>query len=519
MLFSIVLIAGMFIGYKFSRTQPNTGFFKTSTSNSLQEALDIIRLKYVDSLKIDTLQANAIREMMSGLDPHSVYLPPVEVKEAHVGLSGNFQGIGVEFNLLRDTVNVTYVISGGPSDKAGVQIGDQIISVNGSPLTGKDITTTKIRNLIRGESGTKAKLDIIRTGKRITIEVIRGHVETPMIVAAYMINHSTGYIKFFDRFTNTSYKEFMIAMERLKEQGMKELIFDLRGNGGGYMDQAIEIVDEFLSGDKMVVYTEGTNSPKKEYRCIRPGIFETGKLAVLVDELSASASEIVAGALQDWDRATIIGRRTFGKGLVQEMFPLSDGSAIKLTVSRYYTPLGRSIQRSYDQGRKVYMDEVWNRFASGEAYFADSVKPQNGKQYKTPSGRILYGGGGITPDIFVGLDTSRYSREIHKLFFNGSFNDFVFHYYLDNRQILDPYKTPAEYLKDFEPSAVMWSRFVDWSKRDTVNLSGIPPAEKQRVEDRMEASLARFKWRDNGYYQVLNSKDPVVLKAIEVVSK
>lgn len=518
LLFSLVLIVGMFIGYKFSRSQPNTGFFTTSKSNSLQEALDIIRLKYVDSLKIDTLEANAIREMMNELDPHSVYLPPVDVKEAHEDLSGNFQGIGVEFNQIRDTVNITYVIKDGPSEKAGLQIGDQIIKVDSVSLTGNEITTTKIRSIIRGESGTKVKLNILRAGKPSVVEVTRGSIPTPSIVASYMIDKSIGYIK-LDKFTSTSYREFMESMEAMKKQGLQSLIFDLRGNGGGYMDQAIDIVDEFLDGDKLVVYTQGTNSPKKEYRCKRPGIFEKGKVAVLVDELSASASEIVAGALQDWDRAEIIGRRTFGKGLVQEMFPLSDGAALKLTVSRYYTPLGRSIQRPYDKGRKVYMDEVWERFSNGEAYFADSNKVGNGKQYKTPAGHVLYGGGGIMPDIFVGLDTSKYSREIHKIFYNGSFNDFVFHYYLDNKNILTPYKTPAEYAKDFEPSTNMWSQFVNWAKRDTINLSGVPAIDKKRVEDRMEASLARFKWRDNGFYQVLNSKDPVVLKAIEVLSK
>lgn len=516
MLFSLVLVAGMFIGYKFSTSQPNTGFFKTNNSGSLQEALSLIRSRYVDSVKIDTLQANAIREMMNELDPHSVYLPPMDVRVAHEDLSGNFQGIGVEFNMIRDTVNVTYVINGGPSDKAGIQIGDQLIKVNGQSLVGKEMSTSKIRNLIRGERGTKAGLDVLRNSKLLKIEVTRGNIPTPSVVASYIVSDTIGYIK-LDKFTSTSYREFMISMEALQKQGMKALIFDLRSNGGGYMDQAVEIADEFLDGDKLVVFTQGTNSPKKEYRCKRPGIFESGKLTILVDELSASASEIVAGAVQDWDRGTVIGRRTFGKGLVQEMFPLSDGSALKLTVSRYYTPLGRSIQRPYDKGKKVYMDEVWNRFANGEAFFADSNKVSNGKQYKTPGGRVLFGGGGIMPDIFVGLDTSRYSREIHKLFFSGTFNDFVFHYYLDNKNILDSYKTPQDYMRAFEPSENMWFRFVDWAKRDTVNLSGVPAAERQRVEDRMEATLARFKWRDTGFYQVLNSKDPVVLKAIEVV--
>ena len=519
LLFSLVLIVGMFIGYKFSRSQPSTGFFATSKSSSLEDALNIIQHKYVDSVKIDSLEANAIREMTNELDPHSVYLPPVDVKDAHEDLSGNFEGIGVEFNQIRDTVNVTYVIKGGHSDKAGLLIGDQIIKVNNSPLTGKEITVTKVRNLIRGEGGSVVKLGLVRDGKPINIDVTRGRVQTPTMVATYMIDNTIGYIKFYDRFTSNSYREFMESMESLKKQGMKDLVFDLRGNGGGYMDQALEIVDEFLSGDKLIVYTQGTNNPKKEYRCKRPGLFETGKLTVLVDELTASASEIVAGALQDWDRATIIGRRTFGKGLVQEMFPLSDGSALKLTVARYYTPLGRSIQKPYDKGKKVYMDEVWDRFSNGEAYFADSNKVSNGKQYKTQSGRPLYGGGGIMPDIFVGLDTSKYSREIHKLFYSGTFNDFVFHYYLDNKNILTPYKTPAEYTKAFEPSTNMWLQLVNWAKRDTVNLSGVPVAEKQKVEDRMEASLARFKWRDNGFYEVLNAKDPVIQKAVEVLKK
>ena len=232
LLFSLVLIAGMFVGYRFSRSQPNTGFFTTT------KALDIIRLKYVDSLKIDTLQSNAIREMMNELDPHSVYLPPVDVKETQEDLSGKFQGIGVEFNLIRDTVNITYVINGGPSEKAGLQIGDQIIKVDGQPLTGKDMTTTTIRNLIRGESGTKANLDILREGKTLPIEVIRGSIPTPSIVASYMVDTTIGYIK-LDKFTSTSYREFMEKTEALKKQGMASLIFDLRGNGGGYMDQAI----------------------------------------------------------------------------------------------------------------------------------------------------------------------------------------------------------------------------------------------------------------------------------------
>lgn len=505
----------MYIGYKLHAYQPNKGFFATSKQDVLQEAVSIIQSKYVDSVNVDSLEANAINEMMNELDPHSVYLPPADLKETNEDLSGNFQGIGVEFNQIRDTVNVTYIIKGGPSDKAGMMIGDQIIKANGQNLTGKNITTAQIRNLIRGENGSKVVLNILRNKKPVSVTITRGNIPTPSIVAAYMLSDKTGYIKFLNSFTSSSYREFMQSLEALKKQGLKELVFDLRGNGGGYMDQAIEIADEFLDGDKLIVYTQGTNSPKKEYRCKRPGIFETGKLVVLVDELSASASEILSGALQDWGRATIIGRRTFGKGLVQELFPLKDGSALKLTVSRYYTPLGRSIQRPYSQGKKVYMDEIWNRYANGQAYYADSNKVNNGKQYKTPQGKILYGGGGIMPDIFVGLDTTNSSNDINKLYYSGSFNDFIFNYYLQHKNILDAYPTPQSYAIQFSPSKDMWDSLVVWAKKDTVNITHASAAEKQKIEARMEAYLARYKWRDMGFYQIINQTDPAIKKAIE----
>ncbi len=516
LMFSVVMIIGMYLGYRFSSAQPGDRFFKLPKSSALQEALEIIKLKYVDSVRSDTLEAAALTEMMNRLDPHSVYLPPVQLEEATEDLSGNFQGIGVEFNLIRDTVNVTYVIKNGPSEKAGIQIGDQIIRVNDSSLVQKNVTSLRIRNLIRGPQGSKVALLILRHGKPLTVAVTREYIPSPSVIAAYMVDKHIGYIK-LDKFTTNSYREFMGNADSLKKLGMNEMIFDLRGNGGGYMEQAVDIVDEFLDGDKLIVYTLGTNSPKKEYRCKRPGIFETGKVVVLVDELSASASEIVSGALQDWDRATIVGRRTFGKGLVQELFPLSDGSAIKLTVSRYYTPLGRSIQKPYSQGKKVYMDEVWERYANGQAFYADSNKVKNGKQYRTPGGRLLYGGGGIMPDIFVGLDTARASAQINRLFFSGSFNDFLFHYYLQNPQVLNAYKDVREYTDNFQLPPKIWHDFVTWARKDSVNLSVIPAEEKQRVEYRMAAYLARFKWRDPGFYQVFNKHDPAFIRAVEAL--
>ncbi len=515
LIFSIVMIVGMFLGYELGGGE---GFLKTQKRTSLQEALDLIKNKYVDEVNTDTLQGEAIQEMVNHLDPHSVYFPPVELKAANEDLAGNFEGIGVEFNVFGDTVNVVYVIPGGTSDKAGLQIGDKILKVNDSSLIIKDITTEKIKEFIRGERNSKAKIEILRGNEVKTILVTRGTIPVPSVDAAYMLNKTSGYIK-LNKFTESSYEEFMRAMENLKSLGMKDLVYDLRGNGGGYMNEAIDMADEFLDGDKLVVYTEGAKSKKREFRCRRPGVFESGKVILLVDELSASASEVLAGALQDWDRATIIGRRTFGKGLVQEQKELSDGSAIRLTVARYYTPLGRSIQRPYDKGKKVYMNEIWERYSNGEALYADSNKIQNGKEYKTPGGKVLYGGGGIMPNIFVPLDTSSYPRGLQRLFLDGSFNNFVYRYYLQNKKRIDSYTSPADYGQHFAYTDDIWNQFVEYVHHDSIDLRSISPAQKQTIQTRLEAYLARFKWRNTGYYELINNEDPVVKKALEVIKK
>ena len=518
LIFSLVMIAGMMLGYKLgSQRGGNTKFFSSNKRSSLQEALDIIKLKYVDTVQIDSLEGKAIQEIMNELDPHSVYLPPVDLKQANEDLAGNFQGIGVEFNIFSDTVNIVYVMPGGPSEKAGLLIGDKILKVNDSAIAGRKLQVDDIKKYIRGPRGSKANLQIIRGTAQKTITVTRGTIPVSSVDASYMLDKTTGYIK-LNRFTEKSYEEFMEAIEALKKQGLKSLVFDLRGNGGGFMNEAVDIADEFLDGDKLIVYTQGVNSKKIEYRCKRPGQFETGKLVLLVDELSASASEVLAGCLQDWCRATIIGRRTFGKGLVQQQYDLSDGSAIRLTIARYYTPLGRSIQRSYEKGKKVYMDDLWERFNSGEMVSFDSIKNHNGgKKYYNSCKDTLYAGDGITPVIFIPLDTTLYHRELNGLLTGNSMNSFVYNYYLRHKQQIDQFKSSDDYTKNFTAADEMWNSWTKAALADSVNLSSINGRKKELLQLRLKALLARFKWRNTGFYQVLNYDDLAVKKALESI--
>ncbi len=517
LLFSVVLIIGMFLGYGLNSSGGKKSFFAADRRSTLQEALDFIRLKYVDTVPIDSLEGKAIEEMMAELDPHSVYLPPVDLKEANEELEGSFPGIGVEFNIFNDTVNVVYVIPGGPSEKAGLKTGDKIIKANDSTLTGKAFNTDEIKRYIRGPRGTVAKLQVLRGKQQLTFTITRGTIPVSSVEASYMFEGKTGYIR-LDKFTEKSYEEFMEAMEALKKQGLQHLILDLRGNGGGFMNEAVDMADEFLEGEKLVVYMQGVNTKKREYRCKRPGLFETGKLVILVDELSASASEVLAGALQDWCRADIVGRRTFGKGLVQDQFPLSNGAALRLTIARYYTPLGRSIQRSYSKGKKVYMDEVWERFQSGEMFSLDSVRNHhNGKKYLNNCNDTLYAGDGITPDVFVPVDTSQVRQKVSKVLTTGNLNQTIYLYYLNNKQKIDQYTSAADFAKRFD-AAGMWNGYVKYPG-GSMAFEIIKGKEKEQVLQNLKALLARYRWRSSGYYEVINADDPVIKKALETIRK
>jgi carboxyl-terminal processing protease len=352
LLFAVVMVAGMTIGYQLKGKTVGTDFFSFSKRTSFQELLELVKGKYVDNLPVDSINEVAANELLAHLDPHSVYIPADRLKEVNEELAGNFQGIGVEFQLLDDTVHVTNVIKGGPSERAGILVGDKLISVNDTlALSGKKMQSEDIRKRLRGEAGTEVKVKLVRNNQPKDLVITRGNIPVYSVDAAYLVAPQTGYLH-INRFGERTYEEFMQSMEKLQGLGMQQMILDLRGNGGGLMNEATAIADEFLAGDKLIVYTEGAHVPRFEYRCKRDGIFESGKLEVLIDETSASASEVLAGALQDWDRAMIIGRRSFGKGLVQQPFRLSDGSAVRLTIARYYSPLGRNIQKPYTKGKR-----------------------------------------------------------------------------------------------------------------------------------------------------------------------
>lgn len=514
LLFSIAVIAGMLIGYRLRDTQPGKSFFSLERPRPVQEVLNLISNKYVDEVKANALGDSAIIAILSRLDPHSVFIPAQDLQSVNDDIAGKFFGIGIEFNVFSDTLNVLNVVPEGPSFTAGVKIGDKVISVDDSVIAGRKVTTETIRNLLRGDLGTKVNLKIFRDGKMVPITIVRGIIPVSSVDASYIIKDSTGYIR-LNKFSQVTYREFMQSLEALQKKGLNKLILDLRGNGGGVLDEATAIADEFLSGDKLITYTEGQHFPKKEYRCKREGLFETGELVVLADEGTASASEILMGALQDWDRATIIGRRSFGKGLVQEQYDLSDGSALRLTIARYYTPLGRSIQRSYVKGQKAYYEEIGNRFHDGEVTNADSVKNDTTKVFTTRGGKKLYAAGGITPDIFVPIDTAFYTSNISRIFYKGTIGDFAYKFYLKNQSKLLSYKAPSDYIRDFNFSDQDWSEFRAAAEKDNIYLTNLSGKEKTDLITRIKASIARQRWRNEGFYEMMNTQDDAIKKALQ----
>ena len=420
LLFSLTMIVGMFLGYKMRDTMPGKKFFSVQKPNTIQEVTDLINNRYVDKTDINNLTDTAIQAILSKLDPHTIHIPAKDLEGINEDIEGSFVGIGIMYNMLADSLNVTQVVTGGPAEKAGLQVGDIILKAGDSVLSGNKSTPEKIRNILHGTNKSTINLNLWRNKSIVKTIITRGSISVPSVDAHYMLDDKTGYIK-INRFSTQTYKEFMTSLMDLKKQNLQSLVIDLRDNGGGVLEEAVEIADELLEGDKLITYTEGVHTPKKEYRCRREGQFEKGNVVILADEGSASASEVLMGALQDWDRAKIVGRRSFGKGLVQEQYDLSDHSALRLTVARYYTPLGRSIQRSYKQGAKSYYEDVSNRFVHGA--MADSLKNDTTTLFTTKAGKKLFGSGGISPDFYIALDSNLSSNLTRKLITTNILSD------------------------------------------------------------------------------------------------
>jgi carboxyl-terminal processing protease len=512
------MIIGMLIGYSIRSAIPGKKFFSLDKAHTLEEVISLIENKYVDDVELKALNDTAIDALLGKLDPHSVYIPAAELQSVNDDIAGVFFGIGVEFNIIEDTINVINVVPNGPSEKAGLITGDKFLIINDTAVAGKKITTEKIKSLLRGDLNTNVTIALLRGVQQKRFTIIRGMIPVSSVDAAYIIQNDIGYIR-LNKFSQVTYREFMQAIEKLKKQGLQKLILDLRGNGGGVLDEATAIADEFLSGDKLITYTEGKHFPKKEYRCKKEGLFETGALFVLSDEGTASASEILIGALQDWDRATVIGRRSFGKGLVQEQYDLNDGSALRLTIARYYTPIGRSIQRPYSNGDKAYYEEIANRFHDGEVVSIDSVKNDTTKIFKTPKGKILYGGGGISPDVFVALDTNNDNHQLSKIIMSGIISDFAYVYYLENKNNLQPYKSTADFYTNFLLNENDWLSFSKMAAKDSINLNNVDLLQKEKVKLRLKAAIARQVWRNEGFFEILNKQDNTINRALELLSK
>ncbi|MEO6583568.1 MAG: S41 family peptidase, partial [Ferruginibacter sp.] len=449
-LLSVAMVWGMYLGYKMRDAMPRKSFFYLEKHKPIQEILDLVKAKYVDDIDVSALSDTAIAAILSKLDPHSHYIPAKDVEAANEDISGTFYGIGIEFNIFNDTLHIINVIKDGPAYKAGLLTGDKLLKAGDTVMAGRKKDVEEVRKLLRGNRGSLLPVVVLRGNKQLAVTLAREYIPVNSVEASYMFDKEIGYIR-LNKFSQKSYKEFMQSLERLKEKGLQKLILDLRGNGGGILDDAVDIADEFLEGDRLITFTEGKHVAKKEYRSRREGQFEKGPLVILADENTASASEVLIGALQDWDRAEVVGRPTFGKGLVQEQFELSDNSAVRLTVSRYYTPLGRSIQRSYSNGSKAYYDP-----ATRLHYIYDSVTTINGKKYKTKKGKVVFGGGGITPDYLIKGDTGRLQTVSAKIFSKGFFNNVTYQYVVQHADTLKRYDNPETFASTFKITPEAW---------------------------------------------------------------
>ena len=519
-LIGLALVIGIYFGARMQRVQVGSRVTPSKSANKVGSILNLIEENYVDTVDSKKIVEEAIPEILKQLDPHTVYIPARDMVEVTEEMSGNFSGIGVQFSIQNDTIMVIDVISGGPSQKLGIRAGDRIVKVNDTIMAGVKVTNDMVLKKLRGKKGTKVNVSIARKGypELLPYEIKRGEIPLTSVDVSYMINSNTGFIK-VGRFAEKTYEEFMTGLEKLDKAGANQLIIDLRGNPGGYLGAVIKMVNEFLEDGELVVYTEGRTQPRRSYNAERKGSYFGKKVIVLVDEYSASASEIFAGAIQDNDRGTIIGRRTFGKGLVQEQIPFYDGSAIRLTVARYYTPAGRCIQKSYDKGLDDYYGDLGRRFAHGELEQKDSIHYNDTVKYYTRNKRVVFGGGGIMPDIFVPVDTSGISPYYMKMTQKGLVYQFAFDYSDQYRDELGKLKSGKEFDRFLKERNIL-KIFTDFAVK-----KGLPTESEglkisgKIIEAQVIAYISRNIIGEEGFYSAISSIDAALIEALKALDK
>lgn len=520
--FALVLIIGILCGYYLYRGSllTNNAFVKNmGGKNPMYELIKYIDNNYVDSVDAKKLNEEAIAGMLKSLDPHSVFIPASEFAEANDPLMGNFEGIGIQFRIERDTVMVINTIAKGPSEKVGLLAGDRIISVEDKNIASVKINNEQVIKKLKGPKGTTVKVGIYRRGikKPLSFTITRNVIPTWSLDVAYAVNATTGFVK-LSKFSATTGNELNKALKDLKKQGVKKLILDLRGNSGGYLEEAISVADEFLPDNKMIVYTKGLHRSTKSAFSTDRGEWDNLPVVVLIDEGSASASEIVAGAIQDNDRGTIIGRRSFGKGLVQEQINLSDGSALRLTTARYYTPTGRSIQKPYDKGVDEYNMEYYHRMVDGELESADSIKQIDSLKYKTPGGKIVYGGGGIMPDIFVPVERNSTLKFYNESVNKGILYQFAFDYTDRHRAELNAYKAFETFNRSFAINDAIFKEFVGFAAKNSLIYDAAQvQSSRSAISNLLKAYIARNLFDEQGFFPIFLPTDKTFLKAMEVL--